>query len=140
MFLGTEVKEIHSACVKTDRGVDGQESISLIYKNGSMAVLNDSLYTRMENKGIVYGEKGRVEVEDFWCPKEIRVLLNDGSEPKVIPVPFEITGYEYEVRAAVEAISSGKLGCVEMPAEETLRIMGIMDQLRADWGIQFPFE
>lgn len=140
MFFGTEVEQIHSACVKTDRGVDAQESITLIYKNGNMAVLNDSLYCRMENKGIVYGTQGRVEVQDFWCPQEIRVVFNDGTQPKVFPVPFDITGYEYEVCAAVKAIESGRLGCAEMPHEETLRIMGIMDQLRAEWGIRYPFE
>lgn len=140
MFFGTEVEKVQSACVKTESGVDAQDSITLIYKNGNMAVLNDSLYSRMENKGVVYGTKGRIEAEAFWCPKEIKVIFNDGTESKVIPVPFEITGYEYEVRASVKAIESGELGCAEMPHEETLRILGIMDQLRAEWGIRYPFE
>lgn len=140
MFFGTEVEKIQSACVKTDLGVDAQESITLVYKNGNIAVLNDSLLCRMENKGFIYGTKGRIEVESFFCPKEIKVLLNDGAESKVFPVPFDFTGYEYEVRAAVKAIENGELGCAEMPHEETLRIMGIMDQLRAEWGIRYPFE
>ncbi len=140
MFFGSEIEKIQSAAVKSDRGVDAQESITFVYKDGRMAILNSSFLCKMKNQGIIYGSKGRIEVEPFWYPKEIRVFFNDGAEPKVFDVPFDFTGYEYEVRAAVKAIENGELSCTEMPPEETLRVMGIMDQLRADWGIQYPFE
>lgn len=140
MVFGTEIEKIQSACVKSDRGVDAQDSMTLVYKDGHMAVLNNSFLCRMKNRGIIYGAKGRIELEPFWYPQEILVLFNDGSEQKVYDVPFEISGYEYEVRAAVKAIESGKLECAEMPQEETLRILGIMDQLRDEWGIHYPCE
>ena len=140
MFFGTEIEDIHSACVKTERGVDAQDSITLVYKDGRMAVLNQSFLCAMKNQGVIYGSKGRVEVEPFWHPEEIRVYCHDKAEPNVYPVPFDITGYEYEVRAAVKAIERGELGCTEVPHGETLRILRIMDQLRAEWGIHYPFE
>lgn len=140
LFFGSEIERIASAAVKSDKGVDAQENITLVYKDGRMAVLNASFLCNMKNTGIIYGRKGRAEVEPFWYPQEIKVYLNGEEEPKVYPVPFDFTGYEYEVRAAVRAIESGETECAEMTHKETLRIMGIMDQLREEWGVRYPFE
>ena len=59
---------------------------------------------------------------------------------KRIDRPAQITGYEYEVEACMRALSEGKLECGEMPHEETLRVMELMDGLREEWGVKFPFE
>jgi len=140
MFFGTKIKRIESAVVKSDLGVDAQNSMTLVYEDGKMAILNSCFLCKMKNQGIIYGSRGRVELESFWHPEEIRVFLYDELEPKVFHVPFDITGYEYEVRAAVKAIEQGERECPQMPQEETLRILKIMDQLRAEWGIQYPCE
>ena len=50
-------------------------------------------------------------------------------------MPEQITGFEYEVRASMKAIREGKLECMEMPHEESIRIMEQMDGLRKDWGL-----
>lgn len=140
MFFGTKVKQIISAAVKTERGVDGQNSITLVYEDGRMAILNSCFLCPMKNQGIIYGNGGRVEVDPFWYPQEFRVYRNGQAEPETYAVPFDFTGYEYEVRAAAKAIAQGELECPQMPHEETLRIMKIMDQLRADWNMKYPFE
>ena len=54
--------------------------------------------------------------------------------------PKQITGYEYEVRAAIRAIREGKTECEEMPHAETIKMMKLMDRIRADFGIVYPFE
>lgn len=140
LFFGTEIETVRSAAVITERGVDAQDSITLVYRDGRMAVLNCSMLCSMKNKGIIYGTMGRMEVEPFWFPQQIQVFRNGEQEPEVVDVPFDITGYEYEVRAAVKAIRNGELECPEMPHAETLRLMRLMDRLRAEWGIRFPFE
>ena len=38
------------------------------------------------------------------------------------------------------AIERGQIECWEMPHEETIRIMRMMDELRNEWGIVYPFE
>jgi len=140
MVFGTEIEKIESACVKSDRGVDAQDSVTIVYKNGQMAVLNFSFLCKMKNQAIIYGDKGYIVLDTFWQAESIQVYLNDETKPKIFEVPFDFTGYEYEVRAAVKAIELGELSCVQMQPEETLRILKIMDQLRADWEIRYPFE
>ena len=54
--------------------------------------------------------------------------------------PKQISGYEYEVEACLKALDNKELECVQMPHSETIRIMRIMDELRKQWGIRYPFE
>ena len=55
-------------------------------------------------------------------------------------MPEQINGYEYEVLACIKAIQEGKIECEEMPHEETLWVMRLMDRIRKDWGMIYPFE
>lgn len=55
-------------------------------------------------------------------------------------VPAQLTGYEYEVAAAAQAVLDGRTECAEMPHADTMRIMKLMDSLRADWELTYPFE
>ena len=48
------------------------------------------------------------------------------------------TGYEYEVEACARAIAQGEKECPEMPHDETVRVMGIMDGIRKSWGYEIP--
>ncbi len=140
IFFGTEVEKVISAAIKTEKGVDAQNSITLVYKNGRMAILNSSFYSAMKNNAVIYGTSGRMEIDKFWYAQEIRVYSNNEAEPKVYSLPFDFTGYEYEVRAAAKALEQGKLECPEMPHEETLRILKMMDDLREEWGVHYPCE
>lgn len=52
--------------------------------------------------------------------------------------PEQITGFEYQVRASIQAIENGALESPFMPHSEILRIMHQMDELRRSWGVIFP--
>ena len=55
-------------------------------------------------------------------------------------VPTQLTGYEYQVAGAANAILDGLTECAAMPHADTVRIMELMDQVRAQWGLAYPFE
>ncbi len=42
--------------------------------------------------------------------------------------------------ASIDAIRRNAVECPEMPHEETLFIMRLMDALRHNWGVWYPFE
>ncbi|MBQ2990506.1 MAG: gfo/Idh/MocA family oxidoreductase, partial [Clostridia bacterium] len=60
--------------------------------------------------------------------------------PHDIEIPPQISGYEYQVRACMKALEEGAIECPEMPHSETIRVMELMDALRAQWGVKYPFE
>ena len=55
-------------------------------------------------------------------------------------MPQQITGYEYEFLACRQALIDGLLEPKEMPLDETLNIMLLMDGLRQKWGVHYPMD
>ncbi|MBQ3479775.1 MAG: gfo/Idh/MocA family oxidoreductase, partial [Clostridia bacterium] len=57
-----------------------------------------------------------------------------------IQAPTQLTGYEYQVQEVVEALESGKTECASMPHAETIHIMELMDEIRGQLGVKYPFD
>lgn len=140
MILGADIETIESSCDLTDTGVDRQESITIHYKNGTMAVLNASMCLMSDRIGGIFGTRGYAVVENINNFETLTVYNNQYQKVAYYEAPAQISGYEYEVEACADALSKGLLECPQMPLAETLRIMKIMDGLRNDWGVKYPFE
>lgn len=140
MVLGNDFDKITSTAILSDKGVDMQNSITLSYRTGEIAVLNSTALALSDRQGIISGDKGYMIVENINNCEKIRIFNTERQEIKCVEVPQQITGYEYEVEAAMRAIKEGKLECEEMPHEETIRVMEIMDELRKEWGVIYPGE
>ncbi len=138
MILGTDIQRMESSVQLLDSGMDAQETITLFYPNGVMANLMASVMAFGDRDCYVMGTEGWITTDNVNNPVNL-VLHKDGKE-EILPVPKQITGYEYEVRACQRMLAEGKLECEEMPHAETLRIMKLMDSLRKDWGVRYPFD
>lgn len=140
MVLGTEVEDVISSCVKTDTGVDAQNAVILKYKNGTMGIAHSSVLAGSEQMGIIYGTDGYLVAEEINNITKIKAYDIHRNLRWEKPVPEQLTGFEDEVRASIRAIKEGKLECGEMPHAEILRMMELMDSLRKEWGVKYPFE
>lgn len=140
MAFRGEVEKILSTATISDKGVDEQESMTIMYRDGKMAVLHATTKALTDRMGIISGSKGYLVVENINNPEAIHVYNTKREEIATYQAPKQITGYEYEVEASVKAIKEGKLECEEMPHEESLRMLRYMDQMRAYWGVKYPFE
>lgn len=140
MHFGEEIEKIESSVQYTETGVDGMETITIFFKNGRMASLTAGMYGRSDRKGIFYGDKGYMIVENINNPKSITVYDAEDRVVKKVDVPEQITGYEYEIRECIEVIKEGGIQCASMPLEDSVKVMEIMDGLRKQWGIVYPAE
>jgi len=138
MILGSDIEKIVSSCTLTDTKVDAQNSITLIYKSGAMAVLSSSNFAKTDRQGIVSGEKGHLIVENINNPQKVTVFGEDYQVVSEYTCPPQITGYEYQVYACMEALRNRWTESPYMPHAETLRIMKLMDGLRKEWGVRYP--
>ena len=57
-----------------------------------------------------------------------------------VDCPEQLTGFENELLEAAHAVREGRLECPSMPAAESMHVMEMMDHLRAQCGIHYPFE
>ncbi len=141
MVLGRDITAIQSTAQMQDTGVDMQESITLTYAGGEMAVLCAAMNCRGDSRGVVYGTNGTLTADDINNPMVITVApLDKSKQAQTYNVPAQITGFEYQVQAAVDAIEAGQVECEAMPHAETIRIMKLMDDIRAQWGMKYPGE
>lgn len=138
MILGTDVQRMESSVQLLDSGMDAQETMTLFYPNGAMANLMASVMAFGNRDCYVMGTEGWITTDNVNNP--VNIILHKDGKGEILPVPEQITGYEYEVRACQRMLAEGKLECEEMPHAETLRIMKVMDSLRKDWGVRYPFD
>ena len=138
MLFGNEITGITSACVRGETGVDLQNSITFVYRNHRMAVLQMTAFCANDRQGIISGDKGYIIVDNINNPQQAIVYSVNHEEVARYYCPLQITGFEYQVRASIEAIRQGKIETSDMPHTETLRVMRLLDDLRYEWGIHFP--
>ncbi|MHB1154267.1 MAG: Gfo/Idh/MocA family protein [Eubacteriales bacterium] len=115
---------------------DSLTTVLLGYKTGNAAV-SCSLDTNMNCHGIIYGTKGRIEFYDnFMAPR--KVILHTKNEAEEFIQQFDYSGHEFQIKACSDAVSAGRLECDEMPLDETVRIMEIIDEIKNLTGLKYP--
>ena len=140
MFFDADIVSIESQCVKSKTGMDLTNAISLILSDGVLCNLQTSAACVGDNIGVVAGTEGNLIIDNINNPQNITVNGPDRTYIETIHVPQQITGYEYQFLACREALIEGLLEPREMPHEETLYIMQLMDDLRRKWGVHYPMD
>ena len=140
MALGDDVQDVQAHCVKGQYGCDTMDSITLTFKDGKMAVLHANMLSITDKNGYIFGDKGYIFVNDINNPKEVAVYNNERKLVKEYPLPKQVTGYEYQLIECNETLKKGAIECESMPHKETIFVMELMDKIRAQFGIKYPFE
>ena len=131
--LGDDVSSFSTAMVRHDTGVDKSEFIDLIYPDGTVAGLFNTMEATTDRKGYIYGTEGHIVVDNINNYEAFHVYNNRYELVETIERPQQISGYEYEVRACKEALEKGELECPQMPHEHTMRIMHLLDAISDKW-------
>ncbi len=140
MFCDSPIVHIDSQCVKSDTGMDLTNAISFTFENGMLANVQSSACCVGDNIGVIAGTEGNIIVDNINNPQRVRLNTRDREFVSEVAVPRQITGYEYEFMACRDAIAAGLTEPPQMPLDETLYIMGLMDDLRRKWGVRYPMD
>ena len=140
MHFGTDIDRVETSVQMTDTGVDGMETITIFYKDGRMAVLTHGIYSRSDRKGIIYGDRGYIVVENINNPQSISVFDTDDQLLVRCEVPEQISGYEYQFRECAQCLAEGAAESHSMPLDDTIQVMEFMDGVRKQWGLVYPQE
>ena len=140
MFFSADIVSIDSQCVKSKTGMDLTNAITLVLSDGLLCNLQSSAACVGDNIGVIAGPEGNLIIDNINNPQKITVNTHDRVFVEDIHVPQQITGYEYQFLACREALIEGLLEPREMPHEETLYIMQLMDELRRKWGVRYPMD
>ena len=140
MVFGDDYEEVSADAVLSGEGVDLQNSITLKWKDGKFAVLHSNMQALTDRRGVIYGDKGYIVVENI---NNCESVCAHDLERKLIrkyEIPEQITGYEYEVDACRRAIEAGAVECKEMPHADSVAVMALLDKVRKILGITYTCE
>jgi len=140
MFFDADIVSTESQCVKSKTGMDLTNAMSLVLSDGVLCNLQSSAACVGDNIGVIAGTDGNLIIDNINNPQKITVNTHDREFVEDIHVPKQITGYEYQFVACRQALIDGLLEPREMPLEETLYIMQLMDGLRQKWGVKYPMD
>jgi len=139
LFLG-EPARIYSAAHIGQTGVDEQCALLFEYADGALALLSAAIQTETPKEATLCGTQGRIRIHTpWWKPSEATLTRADGSE-EAIRYPYTGDGLQFEIRHVHDCLHQGLTESPWMPLEETLRILRVLDQIRAQWGLVYPDE
>lgn len=121
-------------------GIDIATSVIMTYPDGRQGIVTSSNLARtLPAFCRIEGSKGYVIVEGFVpsMPSLFTVYVQD-QEPKKYEFEKPGKGFYWEADSVALDIAAGKTQSNVMPWRETLRVMGLMDQIRQQGGARFP--
>ncbi len=142
LFFGDDISRIDASVQMTETGVDRQETITVHFPDGRMAVLFAGVAAPHPKTCTISGTEGYITVDYCANPRAVKLYLakENYAIAHGVPLPGQISGYEFEIEACLKALGEGRIECPEMPHSETMRMMQLMDALRAQWNMKYPFE
>jgi predicted dehydrogenase len=118
-------------------GVDVQTGFTLRHRDGGMSVCSCSLQARTPGELTVSGERGHIRMNTmFHRAQSITVVLDDGTS-RIIDTPYVGNGYVHEVIEAQRCFAAGLFESPGMRHDETLALMGVMDEIRRQIGLTY---
>jgi predicted dehydrogenase len=119
-------------------GVDEQTSFVLRHRGGGLSVCSCSLRAHLPCELTISGEAGNIRMHTkFHNTQSISVTRAADRSTQTIATPFLGNGYVHEVMGAQRCWREGLLESPGMPLDETLALMGVMDEIRRQAGVQY---
>jgi len=135
-FMTSKPTEVMTMGNLHEAGVDESSAIILRNAEAELATVSLTFRAKMPKQGIVAYEKGFFTIMDYPRPTKAVFTSFDGKET-IIEVGESEQGLNYEV-----ADFSGLIldGTANETLAYTLDVLEVMDKVRKDWGLIYPFE
>jgi predicted dehydrogenase len=141
---GERPSEIQAQGQLSDSGVDEVAAYHFRFPGGATASVSTSFQLKMKQEAMFYGRDAYIEYPNFQSGPSFRLNRHKGG-PEVLETEEyqyeqDDNGFVYQVAEVVRCLRSGKLESEQIPWQESLEIMAVMDEIRAQLGVKYPFE
>ena len=135
---GAPAFHIHGRLAGT--GVEQRAAVQLDYRNGVSSQFVCAFDGDAENAFHIHGELGRITLgAGFWECRQVS-LRRPGQPAQELSLPFARNGFEYELIEAQRCIHAGLIESPLIPHEGTLATLRLIDAMREQLGVRYPFE
>ena len=138
-FADAAVAEIDVSAKLGDTGVDEQLSAKLSYSNGVISEFQCSINHRYENTMTLYGEHGYIIITaPFWGTTAAKLSVDD--EVHSVNKAHLVNGFEFQIMEVMTAVRNNQIESSMMPLADSLVNLALMDRIRGEIGVRYPFE
>lgn len=122
-----------------ETNVDEVTGVSLRYDGGEISQFTCSITSETAHDMFIYGTRGHIRIyPKFWNTTQASLLV-DGDETAVRD-PFRKNGFEYQIEEAISCVREGLIESVHMSHADSLANMQLMDEIRQEINLKYPFE
>jgi predicted dehydrogenase len=124
-----------------ETGVDASETIAVTGPQGAIGTLSSTMLAKTPCSASISGTAARLEIDGwFYQPNTVRLLDPDDREMDRYEPPVREHGLAYEAAEFARLLAAGKTESELLPLDETLLLMGVLDEVRRQLGVRFPGE
>lgn len=135
-FLSSKPTEVLTLGNLHESGVDESSAIILRNAENELATVSLTFRAKMPKQGIVAFEKGFFTIMDYPRPTKAVFTSFDGKETLFEAGEYS-QGLNYEVAAFTDMILDGTHN---LTIGYTQDVLEVMDTVRKQWGLVYPFE
>jgi len=133
-------ESVQAQAIMGATGVDLTTAFTMKHAGDTLSVCSCSLRARSASELTVSGTRGSVRMERmFHMSERVTVDLESGPS-RTVATPWLGNGYTHEAIEAGRCLREGLLEHPAMALDETLALMGVLDTIRAQIGLRYPFE
>lgn len=136
-FLETQPNAILSTPFYAPNGVDNTSGILLKNDRGQMAVAALTFQVRQPRRGVVAGEKGYIEIDNFPRAEKAFITYTADGHTEVVALGETSKALEYEVLDMQDVVSGA---AVDQSMDWTRDVTSLLTAVRSQWGMVYPFE
>lgn len=124
-----------------ETGADTEVATIFTHSGGGISTSVTSSRAAGPNTAAVVGTEARIEIDRIWyTPTSFRVIAPDGTVRETYVSDVAGRGMQYQAIAAERLVAEGNLAGDVLPIDETVAIMGTLDDIRRRIGLVYPQE
>lgn len=125
----------------SDAGSDAEVATMFVHPGGALSTTVSSSRGAGANTAQIVGTEARIEIDRVWyTPTSFRVVTPDGDVLEEFTTEIEGRGMQFQAQAAEGFVTAGVTSSDVLPIDETVAIMGVLDEVRRQIGVVYPSE
>ena len=128
-------------------GADAEVATIMTHAGGAISTTLSSSRAAGPNTAVVLGTLARIEIDQTWyAPTTFRVIAADGTVLEEFDGRTTAEGrgggrgMQYQALAAERHVADGSFDSDLLPIAESVAIMSLLDEIRAQIGVRYPGE
>ncbi|WP_295821448.1 Gfo/Idh/MocA family protein [uncultured Microbacterium sp.] len=125
----------------SEAGSDAEVSTSFVHAGGALSTSVSSSRGAGMNVAQIVGTEARIEIDRVWyTPTSFRVVSPDGDVLEEFTSEVPGRGMQFQAQAAERLVAAGADSPDILSIDETVAIMGVLDEVRRQIGVVYPGE